>query len=544
MTLDSELEVLTVKGSADQGRAAKLPQSAYWSAAAALIFLGLVVILQIASGAYKSEFSAYPDEPSHYVTSLMLRDYVAHFHFESPIRFAEEYYHHYPKVAFGHWPPFFYMVQAFWMLLFSASRASIRLEIACTTALLAYAVFCEARRWFGWQFGFLAGLLTVCLPLVQTYSDEEMAESLLTLMCFWSAVYFARYVDSERWRDSFLFGTFFSLAVLTKGSGWLLAMVPPVVIALTRKWGLLKRLSFWAPLALIAALCVPWQIMTMRLAERGWEGGSEPSLSYTLSALIEFLKIFPQILGPVLLCLMLIGIVALVVVPGWRGRVSADSSAIFALLLAVWIFHSVVPAGVENRKLVLAVPAMVLFALGGAAWIANRIPRESRLFQWRMALAGGVTVVSFFATAFYVPKVWRYGFIQAAHFIAARPGLRAATILVSSEAGGEGLLISEIAMDQPRPSNVIIRGTKSLASVEWNAAHYQSLYSNPAEVLRYLESEKVQLVVMDDFPPDVHFPHNGLLWKTIQQSHRFQLLAAFPSGDPKLKGKVYLYKFT
>src|SRR5947209_5787695 len=179
MTFDSDLEVLTVSDSVEGEPVNNLPLSAYWSAAIVLIFLSLVVILQAISGAYGSEFSAYPDEPSHYVTSLMLRDYIAHFHFESPIQFARAYYHHYPKVAFGHWPPFFYIVQALWMLLFSASRASVRLEIACTTAMLAYAVFAEARRWFGSKLGFLAGLLTVCLPLVQMYSDEEMAESLL-----------------------------------------------------------------------------------------------------------------------------------------------------------------------------------------------------------------------------------------------------------------------------------------------------------------------------------------------------------------------------
>jgi Dolichyl-phosphate-mannose-protein mannosyltransferase len=542
MTFDSDLEVLVAKDSAEGNPVDNLPLPAYRIVAAFLVFLSLVVILQVASGAYKSEFSAYPDEPSHYVTSLMLRDYVAHFHFESPIKFAKSYYHHYPKVAFGHWPPFFYMVQALWMLLFSASRASIRLEIACTTAILAYAVFAEARRWFGSKLGFGAGLLTVCLPLVQMYSDEEMAESLLTLMCFWSVIFFARYVDSERWRDSILFGAFFSLAVLTKGSGWLLAMVPPVVIVLTRKWKLLKTFSFWAPFALVTVLCVPWQLMTMQLVERGWDE-SKPSLSYTFAALIEFLKLFPQILGPILLGLMLVGIMALVVIPSLRGRVPANVSAVFALLLAVWIFHSLVPAGVEDRKLVIAVPAMVLFTLGGAVWIANQIPNESPLFRWRWMLVGGFTAISFFVGTFYIPKLQHYGFIEAAHFITTRPDLKAATILVSSESGGEGLLVSEVAMNQPQPSAVIARGTKSLASMEWNAAQYRSFYSTPAEIVRYLEEERIQLVVMDDFAPQVHFPHNDLLRETIQRCNRFQLLAAFPSRGSKSKGEVYIYRF-
>ena len=136
-----------------------------------------------------------------------------------------------------------------------------------------------------------------------------------------------------------------------------------------------------------------------------------------------------------------------------------------------------------------------------------------------------------------------YGFIEAAHYLASRADLKSATILVSSESGGEGLLVSEVAMQQPQPSDVIIRGTKSLASMEWNAAHYKSFYSRPAEIVRYLENERVQLVVMDDFPPQVRFPHNDLLRETIHQCNRFQLLATFPNRSVKHKGEVYIYKF-
>ena len=153
-----------------------------------------------------------------------------------------------------------------------------------------------------------AALLTVCLPLVQTYSDEEMSETLLTLMCFWSVIYFARYIRSERSRDSSLFALFFSLAVLTKGNGWLLAAVPPISLLLTRRLALLLRKSFWLPVASIGAVCLPWQILTMGMAERGWEGGSHPNVAYTASALLEFVRLFPEILGPVLLGLMLVGI--------------------------------------------------------------------------------------------------------------------------------------------------------------------------------------------------------------------------------------------
>ncbi len=274
------------------------------------------------------------------------------------------------------------------MAIFSAARTSVRLQIACTTALLGFGVFREGRKLLNAPLALIGALLTVCLPLVQTYSDEEMSETLLTLMCFWSVIYFARYIHSEKARDSFLFGVFFSLAVLTKGNGWLLAAVPPVALVLTRRLPLLLRKSFWVSVALIAAVCLPWQVLTMKLAERGWEGGSHPNVAYTASALVEFLRLFPQILGPVLLALFLLGLGACVVVPLVRHRIRAEWATLFALILAVWVFHSIVPAGVEDRKLIIAVPGMVLFALAGVVWLrieSRQVCRFTGGAIWRSA---------------------------------------------------------------------------------------------------------------------------------------------------------------
>ncbi|MFL6415533.1 MAG: ArnT family glycosyltransferase [Bryobacteraceae bacterium] len=505
--------------------------------------LAVVVCLQILSGAYRAEFSGYPDEPAHYVTAVMLRDYVVHLHFlESPLRFASEYYHHYPKVAFGHWPPFFYIVQAIWMALFSAARTSVRLQIACTTALLGFGVFREAKKLVSAPLAIAGALLTICLPLVQTYSAEEMSETLLTLLCFWSVIYFARYIRTENVRHSLLFASFLSLAVLTKGNGWLLAAVPPIALLLTRRLHLLLRKSFWVPVLLIAAVCLPWQVLTMRMAERGWEGGTHPNFPYTVSALLEFLQLFPQILGPVLLGIMVIGIAACLVVPVARRSVRPEWATLFALLVAVWVFHSIVPAGVEDRKLIIAVPAMLMFALGGAAWIADRVPSHVSLYRWRYA-AAAIATMSFFVTTFQVPRVEHYGFTEAATFLANVAKPSNATILVSSDSGGEGMLISEVAMLHPHPVETVLRGTKSLATVDWNGADYHCTYSSPAELLHFLRDEKVGYVVIDNFPPQVKFTHDALLKKTIATGKAFELIRTFRSRQSSMPGEIRIYRF-
>ena len=49
------------------------------------------------------------------------------------------------KSRAGHWPPFSYVVQAAWTLLFTTSRTSVILLMAAITALLA-TILCEVLR--------------------------------------------------------------------------------------------------------------------------------------------------------------------------------------------------------------------------------------------------------------------------------------------------------------------------------------------------------------------------------------------------------------
>ena len=543
MIVDSDLDMPSTSQSVRRAGQKDLRlAAALRSCAVFLVFLVVVVGLQIASGAYHAEFSGYPDEPAHYVTSLMIHDYITDFKPVSPLGFAWNFYDHYPKVALGHWPPFFYVIQAFWMMLFSPTRTSVRLELAVITALLAYAVFTEARRWFGSKAAVLAGLLMICLPLVQMYTDEEMAETLLTLLCFWSAIYFARYLDSEHWRDSLWFGVFFSLAVLTKGNGWLLAFIPPLALLLTRKLRLLARPSFWLPILMVSVSCIPWQAMTMEVAQRGWVGGSGPSLQYTASALWQFLHIFVAIGGPVLSILIAIGIVLKVLAPMFKRPVASGPAVMVVLILAAWIFHSLVPAGVEDRKILIAVPALILFLFAGAIWVADRLPLGNALTRWRRPLVAGVAALAFSIQTFAIPHLKHYGYTEAARFITSNSELRGATILVSSESGGEGLLVSEIAMDEPHPTRTIIRGTKALANVDWTGSNYKSLFSTPAEIMNYLEQHHVGLVVLDTFTPQVHFLHNELLRDAVRQPGRTHLIATFPQASSAATGQIQVFR--
>src|SRR5882672_8564885 len=127
--------------------------------------------LQWVAGAFRSGFGANPDEPAHYLTGLMVRDYVAQFFPGPPIAFAQNYYLHYPAVAFGHWPPMFYVLQAFWTLAAPVSHSSLLVLMAALTAATAAVLDHLAQ-----EGGLVAGVLFVALPITQVYTSAIMAE--------------------------------------------------------------------------------------------------------------------------------------------------------------------------------------------------------------------------------------------------------------------------------------------------------------------------------------------------------------------------------
>src|SRR5689334_8946402 len=84
-------------------------------------------ILHWYAGTFHSEFGRYQDEGMHYVTGLLIHDFIASGHWSHPMAFAKDYYAHFPKVGLGNWPPGFPLIQSPWTFLFGVSRNSVLL---------------------------------------------------------------------------------------------------------------------------------------------------------------------------------------------------------------------------------------------------------------------------------------------------------------------------------------------------------------------------------------------------------------------------------
>lgn len=459
-----------------------------------LVYLGLTVTLQFLAGAYVADLAG-EDEAAHYVTGLMLRAFLISGQWLEPMEFARAYYAAYPKVAIGHWPPMFYLAQAIWTLVFTASRESVLLfmgVLAAGCASVSYRLFSTV---LGKTTAAAAGLLFLCVPVVQALSSAVMAEMLVLAWTLLALSAYAKYLDSGRAINSLLFGLLASAAILTKANGLALALVPPLAVLLVRKTGLMRRFSFWVPLAVVAITCAPWYLFTLPAAKEGWQGSKSPKFLLGTVALFN-LGAVPQQVGWIALLLATLGCYAMVVRPLLDRRAVDPVWAIAAAtLVATLVFHSVIAPVRDARHLLAAILPTIFFAARGLLYGIQVVPVLSRNPARAAMLGGAVAVTAFGFESSRLFQKPTLGASEVAATLTSDPYQRSSILIVSPGAVGEGAIIAEIALRSPRPIRRLIRGSKLLAAMNWDGRAYRLLTQHPADVLRVLSDAGVELVV-------------------------------------------------
>jgi hypothetical protein len=496
-------------------------------AAAVAVFGILFAIsawLATSGGVFRSELTRESDEPAHYVTALMVRDYISQGIPTNPLAFAKNYYLHYPKVSFGHWPPMFYVLQAGWMLVFGVSRTSVLCLMLVTTAMLGATLYTVLTRRVSWLAGWAAAVLFICLPLVQAFMGVLLADMLVALLSFWTILVWARYMEAPSWRRATAFALFSAATILTKGNGFALALVPPIAIVLCRRWDLMKRASLYGSAIISLVATVPWSIITKSLVVPTWQYQVTPGFVVTASW-FSWSNLL-RAPGIVVSLFALVGIAARVIGPYRSRRVKPLWASAFAQIVAVWIFHALVPAGLEQRFLLASLGPWLMFAAAGVQWISERL-RSSSMPAPRWAIVLWVAAgVAFFATVFEIPRKHRLGFQEVAEELTSNPEFRNSIILCSSEGNGEAILISEVAMREARPGHILLRASHMLAESDWTASKYKLIIKTPAEIQRFLEEAAVNVVVLD-LKPDHEWEHHRQLLATIRQPG-WHLIGVYP----------------
>ncbi|MGJ5818497.1 ArnT family glycosyltransferase [Paludibaculum fermentans] len=490
------------------------------------VFLLVVILCQWLTGVYGKLLDGSHDEASHYLTSLLVRDYLAGGLSWHPLRYAENYYLHYPKIALGHWPPVFYLLNGLWLLAFPFGSGSLFALLAVTTAGLTTRIFLYVKRdapeWAAW----LVGLLFLTLSPVYSSFIQLMSELVLAWLVLEAWLAFSRWMQAPTIARGVGFSLWSSLALLTKALGAGLAFLPPAALLLASRRNLLLKPSLILSGCLVAAAVAPWYFLApgarheasghkfagllgvnppARVASDAAEQRGLPihltELAYRAERSLRAVPLLFRWLGPVLL-LSLLGI--------WRSARlgDADALAVAGLLLAYLVFRFVlVSAAWEPRMLIPLLAPCLCFVWAGRAYFS--FPHASAVLAALLICTGGYNL-----HAGHRPVGHPAG--EAAAWIASSSSAKYPAILVSGSGALEGSITAAVAdCDRQRPSRYVVRASKLLSVSSWASDVYLPKANTEDEVLRSLDSVPIDLVVLSPLTPR-SMPHSVLLDHTVR----------------------------
>jgi len=509
-----------------------------------LVAIALAAFLQAKSGAWRSEFGGHADEASHFLSGLMLRDYVCTGLGESPALFAKNYYDHYPKIAIGHYPPVFYLIEGAWLILFPPSKAAVWGLMVLLAGLFSTLTFRASRLFLGDGYAVWCGLMTLLLSLTQRYTSILMSDTLLSIGCLWGVMAFASYLEKPTIRRALWFGGIAAGAILVKGSALLLALVPGPFLFLRREWRLLRSPSLWVSAVPVLLLAAPWVVATYSITQRGMD--HQPLREYIRLSIPYYSKAFIAQWGWTAAGLAAIGMVISAI--QWiKGRLGLWQAVPIVLLVAASVFYAIVPSGLDERYLLPLAPAV--FALSALAL------REIGAWLGRKTAGGRSMQVSafliVFSTAlvewetFRIPEKQFEGYGSVVKQLASESA-SGDEVLVSSDEAGEGAFIAELALSEPhRPGMRVQRASKLLGESDWLGRDYRLRFESVQAFGDFVERSKIRWIVVDrSINPNRVRQHHAMVAEYLAHGKGpFEKVGSFPMKRRDFSGNegVILY---
>ena len=431
------------------------------------------------AGSLQAEFSG-ADEAAYVVSGIMMREYLAGAVWQgvAPLTFAQEYYAQYPKVAIGRWPPVYFLVQGVWYLMTGVSRISVlALSAALSSLFAACTVFLCRRESLRWSLAFTAGVTAALLPLSVRSLLEIGSDVIAGIAILGAALCCERWIADRSARNGTLLAVAGAVAVLTKGSAFLLVLAAPLALVLTaRTFEWVWSRDSWRVIVVGGLLAMPWYFVA-----RGWVideilPGAPRSLSNAVErAAVRNARSVLLLGSVVLLPLVLVSLRS-----GWYRR----APVMAVLPMATWLFLSVLSPHKEVR---LFLPVLPVLVFAGAVAANNLLPKRPELVLIAVLAVAHVPWVGFTKPA--------VGFVPAVEWVQHnRPG-GGERILVTANSGGEGAFISELALREPRPMRTVVRASKLLQSSRWMGDGLQLHVKSAADVHRLLAANRISLVI-------------------------------------------------
>lgn len=501
----------------------------------------LILCFEWLNGAFHSDLGGDPDEAAHAVTALMVRDYMVDGLGQSPMNFARLYYEAFPRVALGHYPPLYYIVAAPWLLLGASTSALFVLQ-ALTLAGLATLTYHLGRRFLPKALAAAAGMGVIALPLALKLSLHVMSDVLLALLCLWAAILWAWYMRKPSIRRALVWGCVAAAAILTKGSGIGLCLLPPVATLLAGKWRLCMTAAWWCSALPVAVLAAPWMLYSTGISKEGMTQLSP--WQYFLQAVPYHLKAIPAVFGwP--FTLLAAAVIVGGLITGWRrNALLPETSSLTGMAFGMTAVLLLVPVGLSTRYMLTLAPAMLLAAAAALHW-----------FPWRGNVALLGKALSIFACNLLLtpPGILLRKEVNGFHAAVARSGISTSGSspqrwLVASDPCGEGAVIAAAAFDCPRRSAFMLRvyrGSKQLSSSDWMGRGYHAAFSTPKDLLEHLDRLNITRVFLDQSMPINQRMAHELLLETALDDAKSTWALDFEQAvnrSPWENGQLRIYK--
>lgn len=447
-----------------------------------------------ANGGFSSDLGGDPDEAAHAVTALMVRDYLAEGLGTPPMTFAKDYYKDFPRVALGHYPPLYYFLVAPALVPLPLVNVFLAVQ-ALVFAGLGTLTYCIGRRMLPPLVAAAAGFGVLLIPVGLKLALHVMSDILLAFFCLWAALLWAWYLRSPSVGRSLVWGCVAAAAILTKGSGIGLCLVPPLATLLAGRWRLIFTWSWWLAALPVALVAGPWMIYSAGISKEGMTLLSPAQ--YFLEAVPFHLKALPEVFGWPLVLLAMAGVFQILLAGSKKRALDPVFAGIFAMVSGMTLVLLLVPVGLSTRYMLTLVPALMLAAAYGLALV----PWEGRLARWCQP----VLLLVFSLLPMLNLKSWPTKDVHGFGAAVSRsglplPGHEKVNWLVASDPRGEGAVIAAAAFACPQraPSLLrVYRGSKELASSDWMGRGYQAAFVSTTQLLEHLDELRIRRVFID-----------------------------------------------
>jgi hypothetical protein len=453
----------------------------------------------------------------------------------------------YPKVAFGHWPPLFYLFQGFWYFPFGVSKASALILVGALAVVTACCLYAWLQSRTSRMAALLATSLFLTMPLSRLHSTRVSSEMLVELFCLLGMMSLVMVLENGNWRCWACYVLCVALGLLTKETALPLLFCLPLAIVMSGRLDLLRNGKLMTALGIAAFALVALARLKMN-NENGWHGmrsfeqlgrwiGSNANLSNSIAGHVELAH-------PLVFTVALLGIIQ-GVLPAFTASASASSqvlcavatAGILASLAFGWLLGSF-----ETRYLMPAMmPLSLLFAIG-LGFIFRSFSQRSKPLGYCVVTLLGLASIGLSMKPLPSRTL---GFSAVAKAIDAP--VNPTVILVSSDSSGEGSFIVERMLHDEHKSAIVLRASKVLGGSAWSGEGYRLVYETEAEMLDYLLTFPVHFIVYDhqawrNAEPERH--HRMLLEVLRSAPASFDEVKRFPltRGRHRVDEAISLFK--